>query len=165
MLYYRQERTGMLRLIYHSKSPAGTFQLGKRIGKWLAGGSVIALIGELGSGKTLLTRGICAGMGLSTRYVNSPTFVFVNEYRGGPLTVYHMDLYRLENIEEGFGIGILDYLTKGEAGVIIVEWAEKILSLLPEDYLKIEFTVLSEKERNLALSSTGDKYDHLREAA
>ena len=155
----------MLRFIFHSKSPAGTFQLGRRIGKRLAGGSTISLIGEMGCGKTLLTRGICTGMGLPTRYVNSPTFVFVNEYRGGSLTVYHMDLYRLENIEEGFGIGILDYLAKGESGVIIVEWAEKILSLLPENYLKIEFAVLSAKERSIAFSSVGDKYDHLLKGA
>ena len=153
----------MLRFVFHSKSPAATLQLGKRIGKGLEAGSTIALIGELGCGKTLLTRGICAGMGLPTRYVNSPTFVFVNEYRGGPLTVYHMDLYRLEDIGEGFGIGILDYLAKGETGVIIVEWAEKILPLLPEDYLKIEFTVISPRERSITISSEGDKYARLLE--
>jgi len=146
--------------VFKSNSPTATFNFGKRLGKRLEAGSIIALIGELGCGKTLLTRGICTGLNVPTRYVNSPTFVFVNEYRG-ELDVYHMDLYRLDNIEEGFGIGILDYLARVESGVIIAEWAEKILSLLPEHYLRIDFEVLSARGRQLVLSGTGDSYEHL----
>ncbi len=134
---------------------------GKRLGKKMEAGTLLALTGELGCGKTLLTRGICAGLDVPVRYVNSPTFVFVNEYRGGKCTVYHMDLYRLEDIEEGFGIGILDYLARMESGIIIVEWAEKILSLLPENRLNIQFEVLSQKERQLALSGCEERYEKL----
>ena len=148
-------------LIFKSKSPTATFNLGRRLGEKIAAGSLLALIGELGCGKTLLTRGICAGLDVPVRYVNSPTFVFVNEYRGGRYTVYHMDLYRLEDIEEGFGIGILDYLAKMESGIIIVEWAEKILPLLPDSYLKVQFEILSERERQLVLSGCGERYESL----
>ena len=116
----------MDRHIFLSYSPTSTFSFGKRVGKRLKAGSIIALIGELGCGKTLFTRGICDGLGVPERYVNSPTFVFANEYLGR-FPVFHIDLYRLNTIAEGFEIGILDYLAKADSGVIVVEWAEKIL--------------------------------------
>ena len=147
-------------LIFKSKSPTATFNFGRRLGEKIAAGSLLALIGEMGCGKTLLTRGICAGLDVPIRYVNSPTFVFVNEYHGRH-PVYHMDLYRLGGIEEGFGIGILDYLAKMESGIIIVEWAEKILPLLPDSYLKVQFEILSERERQLVLSGCGERYESL----
>ena len=146
--------------LFQSRSPAATYNLGKRLGRKMEAGSILALIGELGCGKTLLTRGICAGLDLPVKYVNSPTFVFVNEYRG-KYPVYHMDLYRLGDIEEGFGIGILDYLSRAEYGIIIVEWAEKILSLLPDDYLKVQFEVLSAKERRIVINGGGAGYERL----
>ncbi len=146
--------------IFFSNSPADTSGLGKRMGKELKAGSIIAMIGELGCGKTLLTRGICAGLGVPLRQVNSPTFVLVNEYLGR-LPVFHMDLYRLSNIDEGFEIGILDYLARGEAGVIVVEWAEKILPLLPDDCLKVQFEVLSARKRQIEFSARGDKFSGL----
>jgi tRNA threonylcarbamoyladenosine biosynthesis protein TsaE len=142
--------------IFLSSSPAATSGLGKRMGKRLEAGSIIALIGELGCGKTLLTRGICAGLGVSVRQVNSPTFVLVNEYRGR-LPVFHMDLYRLGGIAEGFEIGILDYLARAGSGVLVVEWAEKILSLLPDDHLRVQFHVISARQRQIVLSAT----DHI----
>ena len=150
----------MDRHVFLSNSPAGTFNFGKRLGKRLKPGSIIALIGELGCGKTLFTRGLCAGLDVPDRHVNSPTFVFVNEYHGRH-HVYHMDLYRLGGIEEGFGIGILDYLAKMESGIIIVEWAEKINSLLPDSYLKVQFEILSERERQLVLNGYGERYESL----
>ena len=140
----------MDRHVFLSDSPTATFNFGKRVGKRLKAGSIIALIGELGCGKTLFTRGICVGLDVPARHVNSPTFVFVNEY-SGKLPVSHMDLYRLGDIAEGFGIGILDYLAKSESGVIVVEWAEKILSLLPDNYLTVQFHVLSARRRQIVL--------------
>ena len=150
----------MNRHIFQSNSPSATYNLGKQIGGKLAAGSIIALIGELGCGKTLFTKGICVGLGVPERYVNSPTFAFVNEY-SGRLHVYHIDLYRLNTIEEGFEIGILDYLNKTEAGVMVVEWAEKIPSLLPRNYLQVEFQVLSTRRRQLTFIGFGDKFDSL----
>jgi tRNA threonylcarbamoyladenosine biosynthesis protein TsaE len=142
-----------------SNSPAATSGLGKKMGERLKAGSIVALIGELGCGKTLLTRGICAGLGVPLRQVNSPTFVLVNEYQGR-LPVFHMDLYRIGEIAEGFEIGILDYLGRG-SGVIVVEWAEKILSLLPDDYLKVQFHIISTRKRRIVLSAPGDRFSDL----
>ncbi len=142
-----------------SSSPAATSGLGKKMGKQLKAGSIIALIGELGCGKTLLTRGICAGLDVPVRQVNSPTFVLVNEYRGR-LPVFHMDLYRLGEIAEGLEMGILDYLGRG-SGVIVVEWAEKIFSLLPDDHLKVQFHILSARKRQIVLSASGRRFRSL----
>ena len=118
MIYYRQgERILATKVMpekifsniqqhytFLSNSPATTFGFGRRVGERLGVGSIIALIGELGCGKTLFTKGICAGLGVAERYVNSPTFVLVNEY-AGRLPVFHMDLYRLDTIAEEFEIG------------------------------------------------------------
>ena len=150
----------MVKFEYISNSPSDTQTLGEKIGDSLRGGSIIALMGELGCGKTLLTRGISVGLGVPLRQVNSPTFVLVNEYRGR-LPVSHMDLYRLSNIQEGFEIGVLDYLTRAESGVIVVEWAEKILSLLPDTYLQVQFEVISPMKRRLLLSGIGEKFNYL----
>ena len=150
----------MKRYTFLSNSTAATSSFGKRMGERLKGGSVIALIGELGCGKTLLTRGICDGLGVPLRQVNSPTFVLVNEYRGR-LPVFHMDLYRLGEMADGFEIGILDYLAQVESGVMVVEWAEKVLSLLPYDRLEIRFHIRSVRKRQIELSASGDRFDGL----
>ncbi len=155
MLYYPR-----MQYVFFSQSPAATTALGKQIGNHLAAGSVIALIGELGCGKTLLTRGICAGLGVPLRQVNSPTFVLVNEYRGR-WPVFHLDLYRIGAEADGVELGLVDYLRRAASGVMIIEWAEKILPLLPLDLLKIEFKILSPRQRRLVFSSTGDKFKGL----
>ena len=174
MIYYRQgERLLAVKVmpeksfsniqqhyIFLSNSPATTFSFGRRVGERLGAGSIIALIGELGCGKTLFTKGICAGLGVPERYVNSPTFVLVNEY-AGRLPVFHMDLYRLNTIAEEFEIGMLDYLVRAESGVIVVEWAEKVLSLLPDSYLQVQFQVLSARRRRLELIGFGEKFNSL----
>ena len=152
----------MVNYEYISSSPADTQTLGEKVGDSLRGGSIIALIGELGCGKTLLTRGISAGLGVPLRQINSPTFVLVNEYRG-KLIVFHMDLYRLAGTADVVDIGLMDYLARAESGVIIIEWAEKILSLLPAEYLKVDFTGLSARKRKIPFSAVGDKYNDLME--
>jgi tRNA threonylcarbamoyladenosine biosynthesis protein TsaE len=146
--------------LFISNSPAATSALGKRIGGLLEAGAVIALIGELGCGKTLLTRGICAGLGVPLRQVNSPSFVLVNEYRGR-LPIFHLDLYRIASEADGVELGIADYLRRAVSGVIIIEWAEKILPLLPVGLLKVEFEILSARKRTITLSSLGNKFSAL----
>jgi tRNA threonylcarbamoyladenosine biosynthesis protein TsaE len=180
MLYYRQVRAAvrqppgaamvaknnyprsrtLTERFFLSNSPAATLALGRRLGQRVAAGSVIALMGELGCGKTLLTRGICAGLGVPPRQVNSPTFVLVNEYRGR-LPVFHLDLYRLDNAGDGIELGLADYLARARAGIMIIEWAEKILSLLPEDLLKVEFEVVSARQRRLRFSAPAGRFDAL----
>ena len=150
----------MDKYIFLSNSPAVTSDFGERVGKTLKPGTILALTGELGCGKTLLTKSMCAGLGVPLRNVNSPTFVFVNEYMGR-LPVFHMDLYRLGDIVEGFELGILDYLVKAESGVMVVEWAEKILSLLPDEHVKVEFQVLSARKREIVLSGSGERFDSI----
>ena len=143
-----------------TSSPAATSSLGRKIGEHLRAGSIIALTGELGCGKTLLTRGICAGLGVPVRQVNSPTFVLVNEYRGR-LPVFHMDLYRLGSIDDGFEIGIMDYLSRAASGVMIIEWAEKITAVLPDDCLNVKFDILSARKRHIEFTASGDKFKDL----
>ena len=145
-----------------SESPAATSALGKKMAKHLTAGSVVALIGELGCGKTLLTRGICAGLDVPLRQVNSPTFVLVNEYKGR-LPVFHLDLYRIGSAADGVELGITDYLRRAQAGIMIIEWAEKILPLLPSGILKVEFEVLSARQRRILFSMKGSKYVSLFE--
>lgn len=140
-----------------SNSPAATQALGKRAGERLSAGSIIGLIGELGCGKTVLTRGICNGLGVPARQVCSPTFVLVNEYRGR-LPIFHMDLYRLSGSAEVFEIGMADYLARAADGVMIIEWAEKILPILPEDLLKVEIDIISARKRHLYFTTISDKY-------
>jgi tRNA threonylcarbamoyladenosine biosynthesis protein TsaE len=140
-----------------SNSPAATLALGKRAGERLSAGSIIALVGELGCGKTLLTRGICDGLGVPVRQVNSPTFMLVNEYRGR-LPVFHIDLYRLNGINDSFEIGITDYFSRSADGVMIIEWAEKIITLLPTGLFKVEFDIISSKKRRIVFSSTSSKF-------
>jgi tRNA threonylcarbamoyladenosine biosynthesis protein TsaE len=142
----------MYKYEFFSNSPAATLALGKKIGENLPAGSVIALVGELGCGKTLLTRGICDGLDVPLRQVNSPTFMLVNEYRGR-LPVFHMDLYRLAGIDDGFEIGIMDYFSRATSGVMIIEWAEKISSILPPDIMRVEFDIITEKKRRICFSS------------
>jgi tRNA threonylcarbamoyladenosine biosynthesis protein TsaE len=153
MLYYRHVKHTFL-----SNGPAATLALGGKIGEKLAPGSVIALIGELGCGKTLLARGICTGLQVPPRQVNSPTFILVNEYRGR-LPVFHIDLYRLTTESDGVELGITDYLRRGAQGVVIIEWAEKVPDLLPAGLLKVEFDVLSARRRRIVFSSSNAAFN------
>ena len=140
-----------------TRGPAATRELGQRIGEQLKAGSVIALIGELGCGKTCFTKGLCAGLGIPKRQVNSPTFAFVNEYQGR-LLVLHLDLYRIDDVSAGLDMGIMDYLARAERGVAIIEWADKVLPLLPDDRLMVQFNVLSPRKRQLELTASGRRF-------
>ncbi len=150
----------MSKHVFISNSPTATMHCGENIGKMLSAGTVIALIGELGAGKTLFTRGLAKGLGVPERVVNSPTFVLVNEY-SGRFPVFHVDLYRLNSVDEGLEIGLLDYMEKAKSGIIVIEWAEKIPSLLPQKYLEVRFEVLSARKRRIIISSQANDFKHL----
>ena len=108
---------------------------GKEFAKSLGNGDVVALYGELGSGKTQVVKGICSAFGVND-VVNSPTFIIVNEYSSPLLNrIYHLDLYRLKKTEEVLGIGFDDYINSD--GLILIEWPELIESILPEKTKKI----------------------------
>ncbi|MBN2137277.1 MAG: tRNA (adenosine(37)-N6)-threonylcarbamoyltransferase complex ATPase subunit type 1 TsaE [Sedimentisphaerales bacterium] len=111
-----------------SNSPQDTIELGRRIGRALKGGEVVALSGPLGSGKTHLIKGIAAGAGAEDcGQVNSPTFVLVNEYTGR-LDIYHIDAYRLNSVAEFEMLGFDDFCHAGS--VVLIEWADKVESAL-----------------------------------
>ncbi len=119
---------------------------------------IICLDGELGSGKTVFTKGIANALGIKES-ITSPTFTIIKEY-DGELPLYHMDVYRLNgNVE---GTGIEEYFTKG--GVVVIEWADTIKDILPEERLDIKFKVAGENTRVLVLKPHGKKYEELCEA-
>jgi tRNA threonylcarbamoyladenosine biosynthesis protein TsaE len=150
----------MYKYTFTSNSPSATLALGEKIGECLQPGSIIALTGELGCGKTLLTRGICTSLDVPLRQVNSPTFVLVNEYRGR-LPVFHMDMYQLGAAFDAVEFGFFDYLARAASGIMIIEWAEKIAAVLPDECLNIKFDILSARKRRLEFTTSGDKFKDL----
>ena len=120
---------------------------------------VICLEGDLGSGKTVFTKGFAQAMEIDEE-VTSPTFNIIKEYGEGELPLYHMDVYRLEDIKED--IGIVDYFDK--PWVTIIEWADMIHDCLPEERLEIKFKIVDENTRILILNAYGKKYEELCEA-
>ena len=113
-----------------------TLNLGKKIGDVLKPGDILLLEGDLGAGKTTFTQGLAEGLGVDA-FVNSPTFVIINEYFSGHLPLYHMDLYRLEDEAQLYDLGVEEYFFGN--GVSVVEWPEIALSLLPEAYTRLTF--------------------------
>lgn len=126
----------------YTKSEAETERAGEDFGRAVPDGSVVALYGDLGAGKTAFVRGMVRGMGISAR-VNSPTFTIVNEYLG-ERELYHFDMYRLGSSDELFDIGWEDYLCRG--GVCAVEWSERISAALPEEAITVTIERHSEDE-------------------
>ena len=135
-------------------SPRETESFGYAIGQLLRGGQVLALIGELGAGKTALVRGIAAGLGVPADSVTSPTFVLVHEYQGR-LPIIHIDLYRLQGPEEVESIGLSDYLTDSVA--IAIEWADRFPQLLPEDRLEVRLAHRTRTTRKALLEARGSR--------
>ena len=145
---------------YHrltSDSPEQTRELGKRIGAIALPGDVFLLVGELGTGKTCLTQGIAWGLGIE-EYALSPSFVIMRELYGR-LPLYHIDLYRLDRIEESLDLGLDDYLYG--RGVCVVEWAEKALSILPKEHLLIEISYLADTERRFRFKPSGRRHQEI----
>jgi tRNA threonylcarbamoyladenosine biosynthesis protein TsaE len=131
-----------------SNSPAETEAIARRLANDLAAGSVLALKGELGSGKTLFTQAIVAGL-QSDAAVTSPTFTIVHEYQGGRLPVYHFDFFRLENPQSAARLGLEDYFFSN--GVSVIEWADRFEDLIPEQARWISFEIKSERQRIITL--------------
>jgi tRNA threonylcarbamoyladenosine biosynthesis protein TsaE len=138
-----------------SHTPQETEQLGSLVGSMLAKGDIIALSGELGTGKTTLVRGMARGIGLKEGEVASPSFTLVNEYEG-PLRLFHIDLYRLEDEKELIGIDYEEYLKAD--GVVVIEWANRIPQAVPHDALWITLRYLGTERREIVLQARGDRY-------
>ena len=133
-----------------TEDPEQTERLGKALAMQLRAGDVIACRGDLAAGKTALTRGIAAGLGVSGP-VTSPTYTIVNEYHDGRLPLFHFDMYRLGSADELFDIGWEDYLARG--GVCVVEWAERVEEAfegLP--CIRVDFEKTGDTRRNITIS-------------
>lgn len=124
-----------MKKVYRTENPDQTQNLGEEFGRTLNPGDVVALIGDLGTGKTCLTQGIARGIGIAANeVVSSPSYILINEYNG-KIPIYHIDLYRLENSMEIAHLGISEYVESD--GVCIIEWAERMEEDLPDTCIKI----------------------------
>ncbi len=145
------EMTG-LKFISHSQEQ--TQHLGIRLGELAEAGDIFLLSGNLGSGKTCLTQGIAWGLGVK-EYAFSPSFVIMREYHGR-LTLYHIDFYRLDRIEEIADLGLDEYLYS--EGVCVVEWAENGMAVMPAEHLLINLSYISDTERSIVFEPKGKRY-------
>ena len=139
---------------------AATEALGRLLGKHAASGDVFCLSGDLGAGKTLLSRGVAVALGAEAEDVNSPTFAIMNVYQGRELEIRHFDLYRLNRPEELEDIGFEEYA--GGDGITLIEWAELFAEQLPEEYLQVELRHEG-AGRRAVLKARGERYERLLE--
>lgn len=141
---------------YTSRNENDTVALAQNIESEKFPNMVICLDGELGSGKTVFVKGFAHALGIEDN-ITSPTFNIIKEYNSGELPLYHMDVYRLD--KDSNDIGIEDYFNKG--GVTLIEWADIITDILPEERLQINIKVISENTRVFELIPYGEKYEEL----
>ena len=142
-----------------TRSEFDTIELAQNIESEKFENMVICLDGELGSGKTVFTKGFANALGIDES-VTSPTFNIIKEYLNGEMQLYHMDVYRLDGNTDG--LGIEEYFTKG--GITIIEWAKTIGDILPEERLEIKFKIIDENKRAIIITPYGVKYEELCEA-
>lgn len=146
-----------LPLTLFSLSPEETFHLGKKLGSRLKGGDLILLEGDLGMGKTIFAKGIASGLGIDPNDITSPSFIIINEHQG-KLRLFHIDLYRVKEIQEIEDLGIRDLLEM--EAVMVIEWGEK----LPDHYrrggIKIKFFDMGKNSRKIIITKAEDLSSH-----
>ena len=143
-----------------SDNPEKTLILGRSLAGLLSAGDSIILNGNLGSGKTLFTKGIAKGLGVDNpEYVNSPSFVIAKEYKGQRINLYHFDLYRLDNPSDIEYIGVEEYFNR--EGVVVIEWAEKMKNLLPSEYLDVRIGIIGKSKMRFSFKAYGKRYDNI----
>jgi len=136
-----------------------TIELAERLAARLKGGDVIALIGDLGAGKTVFVKGLAKGLGIPHHlYVNSPSFVILKEYHGR-LDLYHFDVYRLDFKDFADTVDHERYFYGN--GVSVIEWADKVTDILPEEYLEIRISQAGESKREFVFKAFGERYEKL----
>lgn len=144
--------------VWETASAEATQTLGEGIGRMCEGGEVLALIGQLGTGKTCLTKGVVAGLGTSPDSVASPTFALIHEY-SGRLPVCHVDLYRLDSQDALNGLGLEEYLQPPR--VTVIEWADRAPAVLPKEHLRIMLEHMGGDRRRITLTPYGTRYEAL----
>ncbi len=156
----QSEKGYLLMIKFKTTSPEQTEKFGYELATSLCAGDVIALTGDLGAGKTCLTRGIAKGLG-STSHVSSPTFTIVNEYEGGRLLLFHFDTYRLSGPDDFLMSGLDEYFFRD--GVCVIEWSDIIEELLPQDTIKM--TIRGDGNTRVFECEAGEKYNGYIEKA
>jgi tRNA threonylcarbamoyladenosine biosynthesis protein TsaE len=147
------------KLVLQTRSTSETIRIGKQIGSQLHPGDVVALVGELGTGKTHFIKGLASGAGVKrSRYITSPSFTLIHEYQG-KIPFYHIDLYRLKTEKEAEGLGLEEYIQGG--GITAVEWADKIPAHLPEQMLWIEIRHTGAHNRSIEIRAKGKRYEQM----
>lgn len=144
--------------VWETASADATQALGERIGRVCEGGEALALIGQLGTGKTCLTKGVAAGLGVPPDSVASPTFALIHEY-SGRFPVCHADLYRLAPQDALNGLGLEEYLQP--PWVTVIEWADRAPAVLPQEHLRITLEHLGGDRRRITLAPSGTRYEAL----
>lgn len=141
---------------------AATDDFGQRLALHLFPGAVVALIGQLGAGKTHLTRAIAVGLGITNpKVVNSPTFVLIQEY-DARLPIFHFDAYRLIKEADFLDLGVHEYYERG--GVCLIEWADKVPGTLPKERLEVRMTITGVDSRRVELTGIGECYQEIVKA-
>lgn len=143
-----------------SRSPEETERLGEGLAKRLQAGDVVALSGELGTGKTTLVRGIARGLGVKEDEVASPSFTIINEYPSSP-PLYHIDFYRLSKREELTEIGFWEYL--GGEGIVVIEWADRIPEAIPPASIWLTLCFRQGEEREIKVKGEGEMFKRIVE--
>ena len=147
------------KVVFQTRSTLETIRVGKDIGQRLLAGDVVALVGELGAGKTQLIKGLAAGVGIeNSAYISSPSFTLIHEYPG-EIPFYHVDLFRLGREQEAEELGLEEYF-QGR-GITAIEWADKIPSLLPQELLFISIASMDKNIRSVEISGRGERYLNL----
>ena len=179
----RSTESQLKKVVFETESPLQTLRIGKSLGNLLMPGDVIALVGELGSGKTQLIKGVAAGAGVDKGIsISSPSFTLINEYSGkwersrnrtgidsaelhpigrarltrSRIPFYHLDLFRLKTEKEAEGLGLEEYFDRG--GIMVVEWADRIPSFLPEEMLRIQVIYTGRNSRSIEIIGKGRRY-------
>ena len=144
-------------MVLQTSSTSETIRTGKRLGRLLEPGDVVALVGDLGTGKTQFIKGLAEGAGVGkATYVSSPSFTLINEYPGR-IPFYHIDLFRLESEKEADGLGLEEYVHGN--GITAIEWADKISSLLSEELLLVKIHYTGEHSRTIEVTPKGKRYE------
>jgi tRNA threonylcarbamoyladenosine biosynthesis protein TsaE len=143
-----------------SHSSLHTERLGERLGRAARPNDVFALSGELGTGKTVLARGIAIGLGIDASDISSPTFIILREHGGGRLPFFHIDLYRLEGVDLA-NTGWEEVVEAG--GVTVIEWPDRAGALLPDDRLEVKLEHIADTKRRIVVSATGPRSAQLVE--
>ena len=133
-----------------------TIKLGERLGSLLNKGDVVLLVGDLSGGKTTLTKGIGASLGV-TKIINSPTFTIVKTYKGTKCNLYHLDLYRLDGLNNDFDLE--EYIETD--AVCVIEWPHQVDELLPDEYLNVSIKILDLNKREIEIEAKGNRYERI----